>query len=401
MQFGKFDEAFFDGMESSIGDVNEAQMLPPACYADPSFFDFEKEAVFSREWLCVGREAWAAQPGDYFTAEQIGERLIIVRTLEGELKALSAVCQHRAALVAEGNGKARAFVCPYHHWSYRLDGTLIGAPAMERACNFDARNIRLPEIRVEVWLGFVFINFDADAAPLGPRLTEITAILANYHLDVAEESAHPGEPLMENWNWKVRFENSNDGYHANRLHAGPVHDIVPSALASFPTLPEDTAGYFRYNQTLHADASFNPTLKAVLPVFPGLSDEDRNRFLFINVPPTLFLVARSETLTYNIFFVHGPEKMSSQRGWMVPPGTSKLPLFKERLQMNIDGSKPIFEQDRRVDEQVQIGLRSRFAVRGRYSWQEQSQQEFNRWLVKRYRTFWNALKQKHDSEQPA
>ncbi len=215
----------------------------------------------------------------------------------------------------------------------------------------------------------------------------MTRLLANYDVETAEESGHPGDPLEEQWNWKVRFENSNDGYHANRLHAGPVHDIVPSSLASFPDLPENTAGYFRYNQTLHRDASFNPTLKAVLPVFPGLTDEERHRFLFINVPPTLFLVGRSETLTYNIFFVHGPEKMSSQRGWMVPPGSSKQPLFKEKLQMNVDGSKPIFEQDRHVDEQVQIGLRSRFAARGRYSWQEKSQQEFNRWLVKRYRSY--------------
>jgi hypothetical protein len=171
-----------------------------------------------------------------------------------------------------------------------------------------------------------------------------------------------------------------------------VHNIVPSALASFPELPPDTAGYFRYNKTLHPDAAFNPTLRAVLPIFPRLTDIERHRMLFINVPPTLFIVGRSETLTYNIFFVHGPQEMSSQRGWMVPPGTTNLPLFKERLQMNVDGSKAIFEQDRHVDELVQIGLRSRYATRGRYSWQEKSQQEFNRWLVERYRRQWQAMK---------
>jgi phenylpropionate dioxygenase-like ring-hydroxylating dioxygenase large terminal subunit len=383
---------FFEAMESSIRDVNEAEMLPPSCYADPAFFEFEKEALFLREWLCVGRESWISEPGDYFTAEQIGERVIVVRQQDGSIRALSAVCQHRAMLVAEGRGKTRNFLCPYHHWAYGLDGTLTGAPAMERACNFDKSKYNLPVIKVEVWLGFVFINFDPDAAPLSPRLTAITEVLKNYHVETAEESAYPGEPSKEYWNWKVRFENSNDGYHANRLHAGPVHNIVPSALASFPELPKDTAGYFRYNQTLHMDASFNPTLKAVLPVFPGLTPDERHRMLFINVPPTLFIVGRSETLTYNIFFVQGPEEMSAQRGWMVPPGVSDLPLFKERLQMNVDGSKPIFEQDRHVDEQVQIGLRSRYANRGRYSWQEKSQQEFNRWLVERYRNHWKSLK---------
>ena len=110
--------------------------------------------------------------------------------------------------------------------------------------------------------------------------------------------------------------------------------------------------------------------------------------LFVNILPSLFIVGRSETLTYNIFFVHDCEHMSSQRGWMVPPGTTRQPLFNERLQMNMDGSKPIFEQDRHVDELVQIGLRSRYATRGRYSWQEQTQSELNKWLVKRYRRYW-------------
>jgi phenylpropionate dioxygenase-like ring-hydroxylating dioxygenase large terminal subunit len=393
MQTARFDDAFFAGMESSVLDVNRACMLPPACYTDPEFFQFELGAIFSKEWLCVGREAWIRTPGEYFTADQAGERVIIVRQQDGSVAALSAVCQHRAMLVAEGRGKSRTFICPYHHWTYGLDGKLVAAPAMEKACDFNTAQFGLPKIRVEVWLGFVFVNFDPDAAPLTPRLAALTELLRNYEVETAEESEYPGEPAREHWNWKVRFENSNDGYHANRLHAGPVHNIVPSALATFPELPSDTAGYFRYNQTLHPDASFNPTLKAVLPVFPKLTDAERHRMLFINVPPGLFIVGRSETLTYNIFFVHGPEEMSSQRGWMVPPGTTTLPLFKERLQMNVDGSKPIFEQDRHVDELVQIGLRSRYATRGRYSWQEQSQQEFNRWLVDRYRRHWQSMRQ--------
>lgn len=384
----QFSDAFFDGLESSVVDVASAETLPPECYTDPAFFDFEREAIFMHEWLCVGRENWIANPGDYFTADHAGEPLVIARGQDGAINAMSAVCQHRAMLVAEGRGNRRSFLCPYHHWAYGLDGRLLSAPAMEKTCDFDKGKYGLPRIKVETWLGFIFVNFDPEARPLKPRLKAIDEVLKSYNIETAEESEHPGPSNKEYWNWKVRFENSNDGYHANRLHQGPVHNIVPSDLATFPDLPEDTAGYFRYNQTLHPDAAFNPTLKAVLPVFPGLTPEERHRMLFINLPPSLFLVARSETLTYNIFFVHGPELMSSQRGWMVPPGVKSLPLFKERLQMNVDGSKPIFEQDRHVDTLVQVGLRSRFATRGRYSWQEKSQQEFNAWLVKRYRAEW-------------
>jgi hypothetical protein len=104
---------------------------------------------------------------------------------------MSAVCQHRAMLVAEGRGNARGFVCPYHHWVYSLNGDLVNAPAMERACGFDKKAVRLPAFKVEVWLGFIFINFDAEAPPLAPRLKAVEAAVANYDLANAEGLSPP------------------------------------------------------------------------------------------------------------------------------------------------------------------------------------------------------------------
>src|SRR5689334_17323098 len=127
-----FSKQFFDALESSVLRIEDAETLPPACYTDAEFFEFEKEALFNHEWLCVGRSDWVEKPGDYFTTSIIGEPIVVVRTQDGVIKALSSVCQHRAMLVAEGSGNTHAFICPYHHWSYNLDGTLKGAPAMER-----------------------------------------------------------------------------------------------------------------------------------------------------------------------------------------------------------------------------------------------------------------------------
>ena len=121
---------FFDSLDSSVLDVTEAQMLPPACYVSDEFYEFEKQAIFDHEWLCIGRESWARNPGDYFTSSPINEPIVTVRGRDGVLRAFSNVCQHRAMLVAEGHGNARALLCQYHHWSYGLDGRLIGAPAM-------------------------------------------------------------------------------------------------------------------------------------------------------------------------------------------------------------------------------------------------------------------------------
>ena len=199
-------------------------------------------------------------------------------------------------------------------------------------------------------------------------------------------------PTRYKWNWKVMFENNNDGYHANRLHKGPLHDPVPSALAAFPELPEETAGYYRTNGSLHPDASFNPTHKALLPVFPGLTDAERSRVLFVNLPPTLSLVMNTDMVLYLIMHAEDADHHSLTFGSLVVPEAMKNPMFDKLMAFNNDSVQEIVEQDLHVDELVQIGLKSKFAPRGRYSWQEGAQRQFNVWLVDRYRRGWEGAK---------
>jgi phenylpropionate dioxygenase-like ring-hydroxylating dioxygenase large terminal subunit len=377
-------QEFITSLTSSAVDLADAQTLPPSCYTDPAFYEFEKEALFYHEWLCVGRENWVAQAGDYFTTRIVGEPIVVARGRDGQINAMSSVCAHRAMLVAEGAGNARMFLCPYHHWAYGLDGRLVGAPAMEKTCNFRKEDNGLATFAVEIWNGFIFVNFDKQAAPLAPRLTKVSNAIAGYDLANAE-GEKPGEPGTFPWNWKVMFENNNDGYHASKLHQGPLHDFVPSELAEFPESDPADAGFLRYNGTLHADASFNATQKALLPVFPGLGEAARNRMTFANIPPTLSLVMMSDMVIYLILRPTGPETMEQDTGVLVAPGASRHPSFAHKMQMNMSAAAHIIDQDMHVDELVQVGLRSRFAPRGRYSWQEGAQIQFNRWLVKRYR----------------
>jgi phenylpropionate dioxygenase-like ring-hydroxylating dioxygenase large terminal subunit len=383
-------DAFFDSLASSAVGLDRAETLPPACYTDAAFYEFEKEALFNHEWLCVGRESWVKDPGDYFTTRIIGEPIVVARTRQGALTAMSAVCQHRAMLVAEGRGNTRGFVCPYHHWVYGLDGALINAPAMERTCDFDKKAVRLPAFKLETWLGFIFINFDPEAPPLAPRLAKVAEAVAPYDLAAAD-----GPPIMTGsfaWNWKVMFENNNDGYHASKLHQGPLHDFVPSELAVFPESEPGDAGFLRFNGTTHPDASFNPTQKAVLPIFPGLATADRNRMTFANVPPTLSLVLSNDLVIYLILRATGPETMEQDTGVLVAPGAMDDPAFPHRLDMIMTSAGKIIAQDMHVDALVQEGLRSRFATRGRYSWQEGAQGQFNRWLTPRYQEAWRRLR---------
>ena len=381
---------FIDSFASSNADLADAETLPPECYVGADFYEFEKEALFYHEWLCAGRENWVPNPGDYFTTHIAGEPIVVARGRDGKLNAMSSVCKHRAMLVAEGKGNTRTFLCPYHHWAYSLDGKLVGAPAMEKTCNFNREEHGLTPFAVEVWNGFVFINFDRDAAPLAPRLAAVTEALKNYDL-AGGDDIRPDKPGTFAWNWKVMFENNNDGYHASKLHNGPLHDFVPSDRAEFPDADPADAGFLRYNGTLHKDASFNPTQVAQMPIFPGLTDDDRNRMTFANIPPTLSLVMMSDMVIYLILRPTGPETMEQDVGVLVAPGASKHPAFQHKFDMNMNSAGHIIAQDMHVDGLVQVGLRSKFAPRGRYSWQEGAQIQFNRWLIKRYRETFDRL----------
>ncbi|HEY2481242.1 MAG TPA: SRPBCC family protein, partial [Caulobacteraceae bacterium] len=144
--------------------------------------------------------------------------------------------------------------------------------------------------------------------------------------------------------------------------------------------------------TLHADASFNPTQRAVLPIFPKLTDEDRGRMTFANIPPTLSLVMTSDLVIYLILRATSAETMEQDTGLLVAPGATADPAFGHRLEMIMTSAKKIIAQDMHVDERVQAGLRSRFAARGRYSWQEGAQGQLNRWLIRRYRQTWDRMR---------
>ena len=391
-------DAFFDSLATSAVSLDRAETLPPACYTDADFFTFEKEALFNHEWLCVGRADQVRAAGDFFTTQIIGEPILVARGRDGVIRAMSSVCQHRAMLVADGAGNARGFVCPYHHWVYGLDGRLVNAPAMDRTCDFHKGDVRLPEFKVEQWLGFVFINFDPDAAPLAPRLGKVAAAIAGYDLENAACATTITGSFA--WNWKVMFENNNDGYHASRLHQGPLHDFVPSELATFPEADPGDSGFMRLNATTHPDASFNPTQKAVLPVFPKLTKADRGRMTFANVPPTLSLVMTSDLVIYLILRATGPETMEQDTGVLVAPGAMDDPTFAHRLEMIMTSAGKIIAQDMNVDRQVQAGLRSRFAARGRYSWQEGAQGQFNQWLAPRYRQTWDRINGRQPTAGP-
>ncbi len=382
-----FTNSLLASLDLSTGDVATATTLPADLYTSPDVLAFEWEAVFAHEWLCAGRAERIPNAGDWFTVTYGNEPIIVARDKSGSVNAMSAVCQHRAMQVCDGSGTSTTFKCPYHHWTYSLEGRLLGAPAMERTADFDKSEFGLPRLKVELWQGFVFVNMDPQAAALGPTLARYEPFLDHYDLT---DAVCPGTFTLTDlpWNWKVMFENFNDGYHANRLHQF-VQDFCPSGMTAFPVDWADESNViFRTAGYTHLDGGFNATHRAIMPVFPKLSEKERSRSTFALVPPTLCFGTAPDQCFFFLVRPTGPETIDVEIGYIFHPSALADPLFEHKLKLSDVGVQVFVQQDQDATTKVQRGLRSRFAPRGRYSWQEESHVEFNRWLVKRYRRHW-------------
>lgn len=181
--------------------------IPARCYYDEDVYAFEVDHILKKNWLCVGRWDHARNPGDYFTRRMFGESLIIIRGKDGQLRALINSCRHRwSQMVPEGTGHTNLLICPNHSWTYNLDGTLRGV-AVADIPGMDKSKCNLHSVRLEVWQGYVFINFDPDAPSLNAQLDAegLTELVHNWGLDKYELT---GEHFYEaDWNYKFSVEN--------------------------------------------------------------------------------------------------------------------------------------------------------------------------------------------------
>lgn len=381
-----FTREMLKSLDSSLLELPDACTLPPELYHREDFYEFEKNAIFGRDWLCIGREDQVPEPGDFRVIDIVDEPLILVRDKGGEIRVLSAVCQHRGMQVAEGSGNCQHFRCPYHHWVYNLDGGLRGAAKMEETCDFSREENGLAALAVELWQGFVFASMSDDPAPLGPSLRELDPLLAHYEL--SNTTTVDGKTLPDlPWNWKVMIENFNDPYHASRLH-NPLQTFAPSGMNDFFDWREDMNHISRIQHFTEIDGSFNPTKKAILPIFPQLTMEERKRGLFLVVPPTLAIAIVPDLVAYFIIKPKGANAIDIDISYCFHRGALEHEMFDKLFEMAQAGVDNFNVQDVYATTMVQKGLRSRFGPRGRYSSQEATLPQFNRWLVQRYREQW-------------
>jgi phenylpropionate dioxygenase-like ring-hydroxylating dioxygenase large terminal subunit len=267
-------------------DADNARTMPADFYTSPEFLAIEEEHLLRRQWLCVGHAGEIAMPGDFFTTELLGEQLLVTRDLEGEVRVLSNVCRHRGNLVAQGKGNTTRFMCQYHAWTYRTDGTLLRAPFMEDAKNFALKGCALPRLNCEIWNHFIFVNLDGTASPLAPQLENLSGTIRNYHHEL-RNLLYTAEDVW-NTNWKSLTENFIEGYHLSATHKNTLHPTTPTKLCR--KLPGE-AQYTAYR------SYYDPSVPDRGPYHDDLTeDEKRNSVMGCIFPCFLFGFATHYTL---------------------------------------------------------------------------------------------------------
>lgn len=282
-----------------------AEATPPQVYTSRDFLELELDEIFNHEWFCVGREDEFENPGDY-RATMIGrDPVIILRDREGILRAMSNICRHRMSTLVHGAGNIKGRIsCPYHAWTYNLEGQLIGAAHMRD--NFDRKAVRLPQFQVEIWQGWVYVSLDPKAAPLGPRLAELSQRLDNYQLP-KYRTLFRAEEIWDT-NWKILVQNFTEGYHLFVAHAETIEPAMPTKLAN----------------AMHGGEAFSLYEQGRIP---GKSYERASEMAVEN--PLLTEDERNKAVLSAIFPCHVFSVVAERTFWLSlqPYGTDRVKVF--------------------------------------------------------------------------
>ena len=351
--------------------------LPKDAYLSPDLHDLEVREIFEKSWLCVGRDEYVPNPGDYYTIDLLNEPVVIVRGTDGVVRALNSACRHRYMPVVEGKGNAKRFVCPYHSWTYATDGRLVGAPHMEGSKVFDKASCSLAQYRLESWMGFLFVNLDDDAAPLQVTMASMEAATKNYRIHEQTEVFH--YEMTWNGNWKLSAENSMEYYHHIGLHAGTVGVQMPAKGTYFPEHPPVDEGFTHERCKMGeeflggADHPLNPRGD-----LSGLTEEELTTGYLVYVFPAFTMAMRAGTNNWLSFRPSGPEKTEVLGGYL---------MWKDLVQDDPEVTKARAELIEKVNTEDALAttelarvMRSRKAARGPLSPFEKTIAQFYKYL---------------------
>jgi len=343
----------------------EAAWLPPASwYNDARFYELERETVFRNNWLIAGRADQVRGRGDYVAGVITGEPHVIVRNEDQKLNAFFNVCRHHAAQVMSGAGCTETMVCPYHGWTYGLDGRLLKAPELGAVKDFDRESFGLVPMAVESWCDLLFVSMAKSPSPLAPQLAELGARLEE--MDIGRLQFVARRKYRIECNWKVYVDNYLDGgYHVSYLHRGLAAQLDMSSYL--------TEVFDRYSIQSGSGAG------AVGESESDFSDRIGDRVLYAWIYPNLMINRYGPMMDTNWVIPRGHDETEVIFDYYFTPETAADAAFVEK---SLAASDVVQKEDVDICESVQRGLGSSSYDRGRYSAKrEQGELHFHRLLA--------------------
>ena len=221
MSNATLDRLDFDQIKGRYDEVaTRSHSINTQCYTDPKFLQVEREQIFHRSWQFLCHEEKLREPGSYVTQSIAGQAVVAMRNREGELNAFYNVCKHRGHELLSGEGQTRRITCPYHAWTYDLNGALVVAPRCEHIENFNPEEICLDKVQIEIFYHLVFVNLDAHAAPLAQQSGDLAGELKQFAPDLANLTFATRLTYKVKANWKAVVDNFLECYHCQVAHKG-------------------------------------------------------------------------------------------------------------------------------------------------------------------------------------
>ena len=329
--------------------LERASTIPAPWYRDPRIADLERTSVFSATWQAVGRLDQVREKGQFFTVDMAGEPIVVVRGDDEQLRAFYNVCRHHAAaVVPEAQGCAKQFRCPYHGWTYGIDGILKGMVEFDGVCNFDRAVNGLVPIRLDVWENFVFVNLDGQAAPLQEFLGAVPDLVAPLELT---KKLHYFDrriyPL--NCNWKVYVDNYLDGgYHVPHAHKG-LSSVIE---------------YTKYTIENFERACLQSSPLSSDGAAAGVAATRQGRAFYLWIYPNFMINAYEGVMDTNLVVPLGTDKCAVVFDYYF---ADTSPAAGTHNRESIAVSEKVQDEDMAICDAVQRGLHSRAYVAGRLS----------------------------------
>jgi glycine betaine catabolism A len=359
-----------------------AHTLPREYFLSPDILAEERERIFARHWNCVGRASALARPGDFLVRSIADESLIVVRGRDGALRAFFNVCRHRGTqLCREASGRlSETIQCPYHAWTYALDGRLIGAPHMHEVAEFDKRDYPLHTAAVAESEGFVFVNIDEDPQPFSQWFAPVRHRLARFNLANLRVGHRVTYDVAANW--KLVFQNYSECLHCPMVHP-ELSLVIPYQSGANDLIEGPFLG--GYMEICPPNDSATVTGRACgRAVSPELSDADRHRAFYYTLMPNFLLSIHPDYVNYYLLTPAGVDRTTVESEWMFAPDNEGDPAFNPRDA--IEFWEVTNRQDWDIVARSQLGIASRRYTPGPYSPRESIPAAWDREYLRMMRT---------------